>query len=153
MSKYDAALSRLKLRIGAESAATTPSPRELGRQAVEKFLAVTNHEPWLFWALKSDGTTVAKAGDYEKDVADPFGYLGMASTPYGDLSKVAYAAYWDVTKNPITPGDEYIGELTVSAKPDAPKAPPAPKKGSRLGWILGGIAGMVGVVIATKKKG
>lgn len=152
MGKYDAAISRMKMRVGAEAAPL--DGRSLGQQAVEKFLSVTNHEPWLFWAIKSDGTTVAKAGDKESDVADPFGYLGMVSTPYGDLSKVAYAAYWDVTKNPIKASDEYVGELTVTPTANAPSQakPAAEKKKSGLWWLLGGIAGL-GAVIVAKKKG
>lgn len=157
MKAYDAALRRLMKKtkatvsIGAESL----DGRSLGQQAVAKFLTVENHEPWLFWAIRSDGSTVAKAGDKESDVADPFGYLGMESTPYGDLSKVSYAAYWDVTKNPIKASDEYAGDITITPTAEPKKEPVAAaptKKGHGLWWLLGGIAGL-GAVIVAKKKG
>lgn len=110
---------------------TTPmalgTPKQQARRALEEYVSNPKHKRWFLFALRKmpPGILrvdfVTKDGDDEKDVADPFGSLGLSDTPYGDLGDISYGAYWDTAQKTIKPAAEYGGQLEVI--PDA-----APKK-------------------------
>lgn len=151
MTGYRAALNRL--RIGADAPSNPGRP--LGVAAVQTYAAQPGHKPWYLWALRKNGDIFTKEGDKESDVADAFGYFGMSSTPYGDLSDIVYGVYWDTTnRDPsngsIGPTDEYAGTITI--KPDPTPTPTPQKSGGWGGWILGIIGAGVGLVFLGKRS-
>lgn len=113
-------------QIGATAPLASPL-RMLGRAAVETYVATEGHKRWLLWGVRKgekSGQTFVKDGAKEADVADAFGYMSMADTPYGDLSDIAYAAYWDTSLPVVKPVEEFGGTIDVTPDPVPTQALP-----------------------------
>ena len=150
------------LSIGADTvpSATANPGRPLGVAAVGTYLTMDNRKRYLLWILMPEGKTIVEASDKEDHIRTLFSDVGKTDTPWGDTSGAIYAAWWDTTDKPIKPRAEYAGEIVIKADVPPPagdlgvptSSKPPPEKKSMMGWILGGMAALVGIGLATRKR-
>lgn len=134
MSHYRRGLSS---RVGATEGNYIPGFNAATDRALQRMAASTKRYFGFAFRKLPDGTimTVYNETDDVVQAADWYG-----AQP--DDPTIVFATYYDTEKEPLHPVEKYIGEITVTAE----------KPKSLLPWIFGGIAGVVGLVFAGRKR-